>query len=111
MATRESFAATWADEESARRSVGNRLLNGGTAIGFGIFVFAFAGAPVGVGLWNALWVVMVLAALVAVLWRTLRMGVIADADGVLIKNLDATPETSNGTTSARSRPNTLSIAS
>ena len=58
-----------------------------SAICLGLFPLVFAGAPVGTGVWRALWVVAVLACTALVVRRVLRMSVVANGEEVLVKNL------------------------
>jgi hypothetical protein len=67
--------------------VRSRPWNAFLAICLGVFPLIFVGAPVGVGVWSVLWVLAVLAVTAIVVWRALRIGAEAGANGILIKNL------------------------
>jgi hypothetical protein len=71
-------------------TVRNPSMLGCLAVCLGIFPLIFAGAPVGTGVSRALWVLLVLACTAAVVTRVLRMGVVANREEVLVRNLGRT---------------------
>lgn len=72
---------------SAGVTVRNRAANAVLAGSVAAVGVSVAAVPVGPGLWRVPWVAVALVATAVAVRRGLRMGVVADADGVLVRNL------------------------